>query len=491
VRLTDSLNATQLTVLRWIVDGCPDGVMSGNAYKLTARALQSRRLVDVVKGKNSWSATATDLGRFYAEHGHFPATVERPRPEPKRQPQPASTPSPRKSDVPAGSDSAVKQRPAKKAGAAERLVDQVLAAGGLLKLPDEAAYDSCRFHDLTRIANRHGKTPPGKRLVYQLADDGDWRSSRHHLFVLEDGLAGTDSPLQPVPVPETIGRYHKAVSSLNKAKRIEVAPAARGRALRIMHALAVEAERRGFTAKSHQPEVGHDHGRSSTAWHLLLTTNDETVPLRISEETDRVEHLPTAREKKDQERHYWMRIPSHENVASGRLRIDLGGAVTSERRSFWADRASWTLEEKLPELLREVAVRADELRLRRKAKERAETIYQQDLAREQEHARARADEAHRLKTLQQQLDRWREVSELRAFAADLAEHLTTDTGQDEAAIADARRWLAWTTDRADRRNPFRTLPTWPEPPRLHSYEVSQFMNRVPEPAELRYKPGTY
>ena len=33
---------TQVAVLRWIANGCPDGVMPGYAHKITAAALRSR-----------------------------------------------------------------------------------------------------------------------------------------------------------------------------------------------------------------------------------------------------------------------------------------------------------------------------------------------------------------------------------------------------------------------------------------------------------------
>ncbi|WP_161849191.1 hypothetical protein [Frankia sp. ACN1ag] len=39
VDLRAPLNARQLEVLRWINDGCPDGVMDGHSHKVTASAL--------------------------------------------------------------------------------------------------------------------------------------------------------------------------------------------------------------------------------------------------------------------------------------------------------------------------------------------------------------------------------------------------------------------------------------------------------------------
>lgn len=74
------LNQRQLAVLRWIADGCPDGVMAGFSYKTTALALQERRLVRVTKKRGVWRAELTDAGRFYLERGHHP---QRPPPRPR------------------------------------------------------------------------------------------------------------------------------------------------------------------------------------------------------------------------------------------------------------------------------------------------------------------------------------------------------------------------------------------------------------------------
>jgi hypothetical protein len=39
------LNVQQVAVLRWINDGCPEGVMEGEAHKVSAAALRSRDLI--------------------------------------------------------------------------------------------------------------------------------------------------------------------------------------------------------------------------------------------------------------------------------------------------------------------------------------------------------------------------------------------------------------------------------------------------------------
>jgi Sec-independent protein translocase protein TatA len=181
---------------------------------------------------------------------------------------------------------------------------------------------------------------------------------------------------------------------------------------------------------------------------------------------------------------------------TGRLCIDMGGRSQLGRPSFWADCTRWGLEDKLPELMREVAVRIEELRLRRaaQARARAEHAYQHAVEQEKQHAHARAAEAHREKILQEQLDHWRMAQELHSCAAKLAARIraaTADSHTDTRAIQDARLWLSWVVDRADRFDPTMQLATWPQPAELTSYELGKFMNRVPEPAELRYRPESY
>jgi hypothetical protein len=62
-----------LEVLKWIVAGCPDGVMTGTTHKVTAVALQGRRLAKVAKRRGVWRAEPTEAGRFFVEHGSYPA----------------------------------------------------------------------------------------------------------------------------------------------------------------------------------------------------------------------------------------------------------------------------------------------------------------------------------------------------------------------------------------------------------------------------------
>lgn len=68
------VNERQLEVLRWVVEGCPDGRWpEGNyTHKTAAVALQNRRLVEIRKASKTWTCVATEAGVYYAEHGEYP-----------------------------------------------------------------------------------------------------------------------------------------------------------------------------------------------------------------------------------------------------------------------------------------------------------------------------------------------------------------------------------------------------------------------------------
>jgi hypothetical protein len=70
--LTAPINARQVEVLKWIADGCPEGVMKDSTFKTTAIALQGRRLVTVSRKGGVWRAATTEAGDHYLRYGTYP-----------------------------------------------------------------------------------------------------------------------------------------------------------------------------------------------------------------------------------------------------------------------------------------------------------------------------------------------------------------------------------------------------------------------------------
>ena len=398
MRLDDPLHTRQLAVLRWIAEGRPDGVMQGHSYKQTVRALADRRLVTVRRGRAGWSAEITEVGRYYLEHGEFPARPPAKTPTSRRPPaardDDASSEAPGQAQAPP--KTATKKKPAveraprqpRRLSPTEQLVADVVAAGGVLEVEDSYPASS-RRDMLVAAVNRFGKTPHGQQLVVRRVRDPHHPYRSTTQLMLVDGPAGTDAELVPVPVPERVARYHPAVAALRARDALSVSAGVRSRAWHVLHALAAEAERRGHTvADAPPPAPQGDRRVRPERWHLEITVGAETVRLRVEEESDRVVHEPTAVELDRQRRYSWTSIPAHDWVASGRLGVRLQGEATgSARRLTWADRTKWRLEDKLPEVLREVAVRADGLRRALEARAEAQARHDREVAAEQERAR--------------------------------------------------------------------------------------------------------
>lgn len=244
VDLKSPLNTGQLAVLRWIGDGSPDGVMAGHTHKTVALALQNRRLATVTKKGGVWRAELTDAGRHYLHHGSYPVG-HRPSPRPVQVAKPA--PSPRSSsaatDRPAPTMTSAK--PVSPDEDAENLVRRILAAGGTLKI--DTREDTTDYEPLMRAAKRARSLPFGKQLRWRTI--GQWYGPMREIYFDEDFTVHVQE--RPVPVPDRVSKYHPAVAQYrNDPDRHEVSKDSLGRASRILHALATEAERRGYTARA-------------------------------------------------------------------------------------------------------------------------------------------------------------------------------------------------------------------------------------------------
>jgi ClpX C4-type zinc finger protein len=58
-----TLNATQATVLLWMAEGSPAGVMEGSAHRVSGATLRTRGFVRTSGKGKTWKAEITDAGR--------------------------------------------------------------------------------------------------------------------------------------------------------------------------------------------------------------------------------------------------------------------------------------------------------------------------------------------------------------------------------------------------------------------------------------------
>jgi hypothetical protein len=60
-----TLTDRQVEILRWIGDGCPEGVMDGDNHRISAAALRRRGLIKISGRGPTWKAQLTEAGRKY------------------------------------------------------------------------------------------------------------------------------------------------------------------------------------------------------------------------------------------------------------------------------------------------------------------------------------------------------------------------------------------------------------------------------------------
>lgn len=462
-----TLSEQQVSILRWIASGCPDGAIDGDSHRISAAALRRRGLVTTSGRGPTWTAQITPAGRDYL------ARVDGPNP-----------PVPRQANV----------------SLTQQLVDDVIAAGGSLRVPRKRWPDGegVNYENRARLAERYRKVPPGKRLVVSAAGD----ELEIRLVEAPDREAPVE--LTAVAIPERIARYHRAAREFSdRTERHEVSRVLVPRAKRIVHAIAVEAERRGWSAR---PPTESEDGYRRMNWtgpkngHLYIVAEGHDFWLRVredgvqtrgpwEEEVKRYRNVPRGRALYgDRE------LPSgpYDAGASGELKLELfceAYWLFSGRQSRWSDRQAWRLEERLPHLFREITERVIEAKRaaeeRRVEAERAAAAAKRE-AEEREHewhllmdeAQARLLDAHRAAHLHAQAEAWRKADELRRYCDAIEAAHGRNPGTAE--------WLAWARSYAARLDPLTEPPTMPEPPEatpeaLQEHLPDGWSARGPEP----------
>src|SRR4051812_26798930 len=117
---------TEKQVLRWIADGCTDGMMADQFHRISAAALRSRGLVTTSGRGSTWTAKVTAAGTEYL-----------------RDADGQNPPVPRQANV----------------SVTQQLVDDVIAAGGSLRVPRKGWYagNGVDYENRARLAERYRK----------------------------------------------------------------------------------------------------------------------------------------------------------------------------------------------------------------------------------------------------------------------------------------------------------------------------------------------
>ena len=442
------LNDRQRAVLVWIADGCPAGVYDGEGHKVSAAALRARGLVKIRGRGQAWHAELTDRGRAFlsgSPTAHATQPSREPKPLPATDQEPQSSP-PRQ----------IERQPTK----TEKLVADVTAAGGRLVLPDETAKGGVNWRQRAYAAQRHGKVPDGKHLVVSRGRDG-------FVIELKDGLTGNELGAEQIQVPARLTKYHRVARQFRDRTDLQqISRKALPRALRIIHALALEIESRGHriecaNARQHD-RLGRRERNAKDSAHLVVTIKDHDLELRIYEKGVGLRSAWEEQKAYYEENRLNFRLgylPSrptpYDKDATGQLNISLLGH--SRRQTSWGDRKRWKLDDRLGQALRELETQAVEAEERRLAREREEAERQRQWEAAIANAKRRFVEDHQLDVLRRRVQGWEEADAIRAYCdAVEARH-----GQ-AATEADTVAWLRLAREHADRLQRLPTMPTDPE-----------------------------
>lgn len=331
------------------------------------------------------------------------------------------------------------------------MVQAVMAAyDGRLEI---GYHESEQYERLIRSARQFRKLPDGKELRLEQ----DWRESKAWV-VMEDQPAWQRMTLEPIPVPEQLRKPSNVVSELRNRVDFRIRQAEKSRALRLIEALVGESRRRGYRAEATPAPRTDRWGYTDTDkehGHIVITINGHAYRLTMSQEQDRVKHVPT----KTEEARGWS--PRYDQVMTDRLRLTIEGNTRAFRSSAWADKPSRQLENALAEVLQEVELRAEQAEQRRleEIRQLEEQQRQWELARQG--ALGKLNEAHRAATLVQQLESWELAQRLKSYLAAIEEHLSAHPEQRQSAA----EWLDWIRDYAERINPLSASLTMPPDPK--------------------------
>lgn len=437
-----TLTEKQVELLRWVADGSPVGVMKDDFHRISAAALRNRGLITTSGQGRTWNAEVTPAGANYL-----------------KQVDDRNPPVPRQANI----------------SVTQQLVDDVIGAGGSLRVEQRrwGGTEGVDYEQRARRAQRHGKVPAGKRLTSHYVE-GELE------IRLEEAIPGSEVALQPVPVPQRVQRLHPVAKRFrDDTEKHLVSRAQLPRCIRIIHALATEAERRGHAVENVE---GTHSRRSGERWrsddgHLIVAIRGHGYRVKVSEE--RVGN----RGAFDAETEYRRSVnypqylkprtrTRYDQDATGRLQITCDGyGRRGGRPATWADRQSWTLEDKLPELLQELEIRAAEddhaaIERQREAEERQR---QWELA--MERAKQRFLEHYREQVLRAQVAAWREAHTIRDYLSMLQErHGTAPESAD---------WIAWIGRYVDERlDPLASPPAMPGEPEIKPDHLKPFLDGV-------------
>jgi hypothetical protein len=310
-----------------------------------------------------------------------------------------------------------------------QLLADVLAAGG--EIQRESKEGRRPYAVLAAAVNRHKLAPEGKQLTVEMG--GRWQIS---VIRLEDAPSWLTTPAPEVVSAQRIAKWHPALASLRERDFMTMSTTSERRMLRILQALAVEADARGHRVEPANPPSRY-HYRQSEAGHIAIRMRDYRYTIAVWQ---KYREAPPPRWGKPAKR---PDATIGDSLAVGLIWESGGRSGISET---WSDTPAkrTKVESLLPTILWEIerqSVQAD----RRREQERLAAIERERLQAEAER-RARVLHAQnvRAEVLREQHAQWREGLQLREYIAAMDRAIEQLPDRDDRFAAS--EWRTWCQD---------------------------------------------
>lgn len=429
-------------MLQRVADGDDLSDPDDMPYRISARALQARGLVQVSRRGGVWRATITDAGRRYLDGGGPSEVTSAPARAPRHRATVAATDGPAVREEPARASARRAGRPALLAQARE-LVEQLVCDGEVrVEVEDEAT--RALYRRMIHAAKTGGMLPEGKVLRHagrsrggivmklydkDAPDETDWNRIRltaiHQLTAIDE-------------IIDVLAHDRYVVT---------VSAEARPEALEFVRHLAQAARSRG-----HRLVLNTRPARPV----LSLAVDGAELTVAIDEVYAQVPHVLTDDERRRKKREPWIRLPEYDRVPTGRLTLSVGRSWHGNPDT-WTDEGKTTVKSRIETILTQVEEGVVEDRRRRAEAERQHRAemeaYERQRAEERAQwerakasARQQATENLRLQRLRDAMEGWAAAEAVRHFCEQLEQKWA-------GAGNHVDEWVTWARYRANRIDP--------------------------------------
>jgi hypothetical protein len=423
-RSTNHLTVSQFDLLRWVADGCKNGVYEGSSHRVSARALHNRGFLRVSGSGTTWAVQITPDGtrRLQEEAVHVEAERERAR---------------REEHARAERERVQQQR---RDRAAELLHD-VAAAGGRLDLGTGADAEEVRRMQSALAGS--GCLPEGQRL----AQEPTRMDPVLGLTVYLEPDFKTLTALRPFSVPRQLRDPHPAVVEFQNKKAL-VSKAQVGRAARFLQALISAAAEVGWKTPSKMRNMSLGRGEFGPDLSLRLPSRELLVTVRELDQSGRRVQAYTT------ERDYYTRTDrttaNKHFQGSGSLEVAIKKTWEDQTILSLRDNVGASLEEQLPTLIRELEIAEAEAEWSRQEESRRSKIRQTRWEEVKQAAFTKLSYERNAEMLRDQLERRQAAATMRTYADEVE---TLAERFDDPDKEDARQWAAWIRQHADSTDP--------------------------------------